>query len=95
MFTKQKTEDHTLQDLAEIVKRKLVDDNTTPEEFAKILDQYNKLAALQHASKRDSRVSADVLATIGANLAGIVLILQHERAHVVASKAVAFIQKLR
>lgn len=95
MFPKQTTEDQNLSALETIVRNKLTDDDVSPEEFAKILAEYNKLAAQTHATKRDRRVSADVLATIGANLLGIVIIVKHEQANVIASKALGFIQKLR
>jgi hypothetical protein len=41
------------------------------------------------------RVSPDVRATIMANLAGILVIVGHERAHILTSKALGFIMKLR
>jgi hypothetical protein len=40
-------------------------------------------------------VSKDTLAIVGANIAGIALILSYERMNVVASKALSFITKLR
>jgi hypothetical protein len=40
-------------------------------------------------------VSKETLAVIGANLAGIVLILGYERVNVIASKALGFVSKLR
>jgi hypothetical protein len=95
MFAKQKTEDQDLEAVANVVRSKLTDDNVTPEEFAKYLDQYIKLATLQAAGKRHTKVSADVAATVAANLAGILIIINHERAHVVTSKALAFVAKLR
>ena len=41
------------------------------------------------------RPSADTLAIIGANIVGIVMILGHERANVIATKALGFVSKLR
>lgn len=41
------------------------------------------------------RVSSDTLALIAANIAGIVLIIGHERINVVTSKALSFVGKLR
>jgi hypothetical protein len=41
------------------------------------------------------RVSWDTWALVGANLLGIVLIIGHERANVVTSKALGFVSKLR
>lgn len=95
MFTRQKTEDQNLQTIENIVRTKLTDDSVTPEEFAQILAEYTKFENQQHATKRDSRVSADVLATIAANLVGIIVIVKHEQANVIASKALGFVQKLR
>jgi hypothetical protein len=41
------------------------------------------------------RVSPDVLATALAHLAGILIIVGHERAHIITSKALGFVPKLR
>jgi hypothetical protein len=41
------------------------------------------------------KVSKETLAVIGANIAGIVMILGYERANVIASKALSFVSKLR
>lgn len=60
------------------------------EEYAKMLDQFTKLYELRHKS----RISKETLATIGANLAGIVVILTHERVHVIASKAFGLVKKI-
>lgn len=51
-----------------------------------------------HQEALDSQpkpVSRDTLVLAGANLLGIVLIVGHERAHVVTSKAIGFIKTLR
>lgn len=42
-----------------------------------------------------NRVSVDTWAVIAANLLGIILIIGHERANVVTSKALGFVSKLR
>jgi hypothetical protein len=54
-----------------------------------------------HATKQEDtkvnsskRLSADVLVTVIANLAGVAMIVEYERAAVVTSKAIAFITKL-
>lgn len=61
-------------------------------EYAKTLKCIERLNALKNDSS--ARVSPDVLATVLANLAGIALIVGHERAHVVTSKALSFVMKL-
>lgn len=51
-----------------------------------------------HQEALDSQpkpVSRDTLVLAGANLLGIILIVGHERAHVVTSKAIGFIKTLR
>jgi hypothetical protein len=64
------------------------------DEYAKIVDQIQKLYPLKdHDSKR--KISPDTLAMIAANLAGIALIVGHERMNVVTSKAIGFVLKLR
>jgi hypothetical protein len=63
-------------------------------EYDRISDQLVKLSAIEDP-KSSKRVSPDVLATVAANLIGIGMILHYERANVIASKALGFVQKLR
>jgi hypothetical protein len=67
--------------------------NADSEEFEKMTDQLVKLHAMKTAESRP-RISPDVKATIAANLAGILVIVGHERTHIVTSKALSFIKKL-
>lgn len=60
-------------------------------EYASAADQIVKLYEL----RKKRRVSPDVMVTAGANLLGVLVIVGHERAHVVTSKALAFVMKLR
>jgi hypothetical protein len=71
-------------------------DNETvdSEPYAQMVDQLAKLHALKTV-ERQPRISPDTVATIIANLAGIVIIVGHERVHIVTSKALSFIMKLR
>lgn len=63
------------------------------QEYAKMADQLVKLHALK-MNESSRRVSPDVKATILANLLGILIIVTHERVHVVTTKALGFIKKL-
>lgn len=63
-------------------------------EYPAMVDQLVKLYELRNANA-PKRMSADVKATIAANLAGIFLIIAHERTGVITTKALGFIQKLR
>jgi hypothetical protein len=62
------------------------------EEYAKMVDQIAKLTKLKEQTS-NKRVSPDTLAIVAGNLAGIVMILAYERAHVVTSKAIGFVLK--
>lgn len=65
------------------------------EEYSRIADQIVKLEKLNAEIKAKKRISPDVAVTVAANLAGILLIINHERLHVVASKAIGFVMKTR
>ena len=65
---------------------------TTHSEYPAMVDQLVKLYSLRPQAKA---MSSDVKATIAANLAGILLIIGHERTGVITTKALGFIQKLR
>lgn len=72
----------------------LSDRSVDSEEYSAVVDQVVKLYSLKEQDSK-KRVSPDVKATIAANLLGIALIVGHERAHIVTSKALNFIMKLR
>lgn len=57
----------------------------------KDIEAAEKMRALDHPW----RPSAETLAIVAGNLAGIAVIVLHERAHVVTSKALAFVMKAR
>lgn len=60
------------------------------DEYKSMTDHLTKLYELRN--KR--RISAETLATIGANLAGIIILMNHERAHVIATKTFALVKKI-
>lgn len=80
-----------------IIANKLKDLNDAP--FV-LLDNENiecvkKLISIRDDHSRATRVSPDTRAMIIANLAGLALIVGYEHSHVIASKAVGFVLKLR
>jgi len=83
--------DETIDDLF----KELAGFSADEEGYAKASDQLVKLIKLKKEIEPSWRVSPDTLALIGANLLGILLILNFERAGVVASKALSFVGKLR
>lgn len=93
MFTRDK-EKPTVQTAIDNALIELKGWDATTAEYAKIVDQLTKLYQMK-TEERSSRVRADTLATIGANLVGIVLILRHERFDIITSKALGFVPRLR
>lgn len=94
----KKTPDPVAEKLNAEINRLLVDmstmDRRADAEYPKMVELLTSLMKSRNETA-PSRMSADVKATIAANIAGIVILVTHERAHVVTSKALGFIQKLR
>ena len=64
------------------------------DEYTKMADNLVKLLkAREHDAPR--RVSPDAMAAVIGNIAAVILIVGHERAHVVVSKATTFVSKLK
>lgn len=68
----------------------------TDAKFASTVDQIAKLQKMKHEERRANiPFSPDVLLTVGANLVGIIMVLKHERANYIASKAMSLLLKPR
>lgn len=65
-------------------------EDPTSKDFKKMVDHLSTLMEIRNRG----RISKETMATIVANLAGIVILMNHERAHVVATKAFSFVKKL-
>jgi hypothetical protein len=63
-------------------------------DYATLVQRLSELHALK-VNNTKSRMSKDTIATVLANIAGILLILHYERAEIVGSKALAFVMKAR
>lgn len=94
MFTNSTPETSDL----DVVITKLIEEleiqPTNTKEYSATTDQLVKLYTLKNATQRP-KVSPDTLVSVAANLTGILLILNFERAGVVTSKAMSFLGKLR
>lgn len=93
MFKKPPS-DVKLEKAIERVLDHMTTETMTSDDYAKDVDHLVKLHTLK-ANQAKQRVSKDVLITVGANLAGIILILTHERVHVVTTKALSLVMKAR
>lgn len=94
MFGSKKDDTTAIQDAINMLLSELAGHTGDSEEYARIVERMTELQKLKESNTPD-RISKDVAVTAAANIAGILLILQHERAHVVTSKALAFVMKLR
>jgi hypothetical protein len=72
----------------------LNDHNPKSDEYGVILDRVLKLHTMRQDEESATKVSPETKATIAANLIGIAMILNFERANIVTSKALTFIPKL-
>lgn len=64
------------------------------EEYSKMVKQLAELYKIREQSA-PKRISPDTAAIVAGNLIGIFVIVGHERANVVTSKALSFVMKLR
>lgn len=87
-------EDENLQKVIDDLLLEMQSMNKLSDEYDLCIKHLTKLYALKE-DKSKRRVSADTMAVVLGNLAGIVLIVGHERAHVVTSKALNFVMKAR
>lgn len=99
MLKKFTTKKRFKNDLEELIdktsKRMLVlDPIKDKEEYNALLSNYEKLIKVQGEDQK-TKVSKEALLGIAANLAGIGLILTHERLHTITSKAIGFVIKRR
>jgi hypothetical protein len=87
----QETElDRVIADLRE----QMVGVSADSDEYAEMTKNFVKIYAMK-ADERPKRVSPDTVLLVTGNLLGILMIVGHERAHVITSKAIGFIGKAR
>lgn len=83
-----------LKEVIDAVQARLLGMDPDTDEFAKTVDQLDKLYKIKTHAGSD-RVSKDALVAVIGNIVGIVAILGYERAHVMTSKALGFVIKTR
>jgi hypothetical protein len=71
-------------------------ENTTPEapEYAVMVDQLKKLHEIK-AAQQPERISKNAVIAVLGNLAGIGIVLNYERLHVIGTKAFGLVSKIR
>lgn len=85
----------TRQDLIEeanrIADKMILEDD--PEEFKRLEMRYRSIEQILERNR--CKISPDTLLIVGANLLGILLILNYERLDIVSSRALSFVMKGR
>lgn len=99
MFGKDAPDEPSGLDLAIAdLERELVSYDPGDEAYSKAMTNLERLYKLKekHGHRAfTERISPDTLIIVGGNLLGIVIIVFHERANVITSKALSFAGKLR
>lgn len=94
MFNKQK-EPSKLDKAIDSIYEEMASVNADSKEYAAMTKQLTKLHKMKTQEKSSRRPSPDTIMFVIANLAGIGLIIGHERGHVITSKALGFITRMR
>jgi predicted component of type VI protein secretion system len=94
MFRKPQHELLKLEDIIDNLIAEMAGHEANTKEYEACVKQLGALYRIR-AENQPDRVSRDTIATVGANLLGIALILHYETVHVVTSKALSFIMKAR
>lgn len=95
MFNKHKPEIQRIDAAIDDVLAQMQTVTAASIQYGKMTDQLAKLYDLRTRTAGTNAVSNETIATISANLIGIGMILHHERAHVITTKALGFVSKLR
>jgi len=91
-FKKKSAEQSGLEVAIDELHARMATNIEDPEKYAKDADNLTKLYKLREHDAR-KRVSPDTLALVAGNLLGIAMIVGHERAHIITTKALNFVQK--
>jgi hypothetical protein len=94
MFKRTQNEKTGLEKAIEELHIEMNSVTADTEQYSQMADQLVKLYKLREFDS-PKKVSPDTLVLVGGNLLGIALIVGHERAHVVTSKALSFVLKLK
>lgn len=89
-----KPEKVTLQDVIDEQLSAMAGFDAHSDEYAAAAKALKTLYEAQALEPKANRISAETWATIGANLAGIIMILTFEKTNVLTSKALSYVKRL-
>jgi len=90
MFKKTLIETEIDAEITRLLESLSQETDKNTKEYALMVDQVVKLQEL----RQKNGISKETIITVAANLTGILVILGHERAHVIASKAFGLVKKI-
>ena len=90
--TRVQKQNEYIDDLINAELDKLVNTNLRDDQVKAI---EAKVLILKEMKEEDNGIDANTVALVAGNLLGILLILNHERMHVISSKALGFVMKGR
>lgn len=93
MFNQTPSEPTGIQKIIGDIEREMDSVSADSDEYARMVDQYIKLQQFKTTSR--TRISPDVLATIVANLVGVIAVINHEQTHALTSKALGLVMKVK
>lgn len=93
MFIRKKAVESTKLD--EVIEEALSHLSVYDDDYHQNVETLKELYKMKAQDQPVFRPSSDTILTVAANLVGIVLILNHEKAGIVTSKAVGFLTKIR
>lgn len=94
MFTKQNETESMLDAEIRLALVKLKDLDKTDAEYGALVKNVSELHKLK-AAEKPQRISPDNALLVGANVFGILAIINHERVGALTSKAIGFVLKPR
>lgn len=89
-YLSEDTKNQIKDEIDTLAYKMLIEDD--PEELKKLKDKQEILESLL---KPNFQVSSDTIVLAAVNLAGILLILNHERLNIISSKAMSFVSRIR
>jgi hypothetical protein len=97
MFNKNKPENRPgLEKAIDDALLELAKTQSGTPEYDAILEEIERLYKLRLPEPEAQKpISKDALLAVAGNLAGIILILNHEKLHVISTKALGFVGKFR
>ena len=95
MFKKNDTNTTGMKLVIDAATAELLKHDPQSDEYKKIVDQLERLNKIAASNNSREKINPNGLIAVAGNLAGIGIIVGHERLAVITSKAIGFVGKFR